>query len=110
MAYSSAFADRVRDLLQDRGGLGERRMFGALVFTLNGNIACGTRDEHLLVRLEREDAEAAVARPGVRPMTMGGRTSKGFVHVDFGVLEDDAALAAWVDAGADFAATLPPKP
>ena len=41
-------------------------------------------------------------RPGAKPM-------KGFVLIDPEALADDAALAHWVDRGAERALELPPK-
>ena len=35
MAYDEGLAERIRDVLRDRPGLGERKMFGGLAFMLN---------------------------------------------------------------------------
>jgi hypothetical protein len=40
---------------------------------------------------------------------MGNRPMRGMVNVAPPGVEDDAALARWVNAGADVAAALPPK-
>ena len=34
---------------------------------------------------------------------------RGWILVDPGSVADDESLAGWVDAGADFASSLPPK-
>src|SRR6266542_5267982 len=47
-------AIRVRELLGDRSGLAEKRMFGGLAFPLNGNMACGVRGDELIVRVAAE--------------------------------------------------------
>ena len=40
---------------------------------------------------------------------MTGRRSRGFVLVGGAAVADDAGLREWVDAGADFASSLPPR-
>ena len=110
MAYDEALADRVRDVIGARPGVTERKMFGALVWMIGGHIACGVLGDELLVRLGRDDAERALAEPHARQFEgPRGRPMSGFVAVAPEGLPDGHALAGWVDAGADHAASLPPK-
>ena len=109
MAYDEALAARVRDLLAPRSDLTEREMFGGIAFMLAGNMAVGIIGDDLMVRLGKEDAERALTEPHVRPMDFTGRPMKTAVYVDPEGTADDADLAGWVDAGADFAVSLPPK-
>jgi hypothetical protein len=76
---------------------------------VNGNMACGVIGEDLMVRLDRADAEAAQAEEHVGPMEFTGRPMRGFVMVAAEGIEGNADLGRWVDAGADFAESLPPK-
>lgn len=85
-------------------------MFGGIVFMLEGNMAVGIAGEELMVRLGPEEAERALAEPHVRPMDMTGRPMKSMILVAPEATAADEDLASWVDAGADFAASLPPKP
>jgi hypothetical protein len=110
VAYDEQLADRVRGLLAAREGVTERKMFGGIGFMVGGNMACGVSSgSDLIVRLDPEEYERAVAESGVRQFDMTGRPMRGWILVDPGVIADDEALAGWVDAGADFAASLPPK-
>lgn len=109
MAYDEALADRVRAVLAPREGLSEREMFGGIAFMLAGKMAVGIIGDDLMVRLGKEDAERALAEPHVRPMDFTGKPMKTTVYVGPNGTEGDADLASWVDAGADFAASLPPK-
>ncbi|HKB51523.1 MAG TPA: TfoX/Sxy family protein [Solirubrobacterales bacterium] len=109
MAFDEALADRVRDVLASRGDLSERRMFGGIAFMLGGNMAVGVIGEDLMVRLDPGDAEEALREPYTRPMDFTGRPMKNMVYVDPAGTEADEDLAAWVNAGADFAESLPPK-
>ena len=110
MAFDEALADRIRDVLAARSELSERKMFGGIAFMLAGNMAVGVIGEDLMVRLDREDAEKALREPRTRPMDFTGRPMKNMVYVDPEGTASDEDLAEWVEAGADFAASLPPKP
>ena len=109
MAYSEALATRIREVLGARDGVSERRMFGGVAWMVHGNMAVGTLGEDLMVRMAPEDAERALGEPHVGPMDFTGRPMRGFVRVDAAGIADDPVLAGWVDAGADHAASLPPK-
>src|SRR5687767_2787768 len=105
MAYDEGLAERVRDILGVRSGVSEKMMFGSRAFLVNGNLAVAARTESLLVRLSREDGEAALAEPGVEAFAPYENRPRmpGWIVVD--VPEDDAELGRWVDAGANFAAS-----
>jgi TfoX/Sxy family transcriptional regulator of competence genes len=109
MAYDETLADRVRDALASRAGLSERKMFGGIAFMLGGNMAVGVIGDDLMVRLDPADAEQALTEEHVRPMDFTGRPMKGMVYVDAEGTASEEELGAWVDAGADFAASLPSK-
>jgi TfoX N-terminal domain len=109
MPYSEELAERMRGVIGVRDGVTERRMFGGIVWMVNGNIAVGAFGEGLLVRLAPADADAALAEPHVGPMEFGGRRMRAFLTVHADGVEDDVELARWIDAGAAHAASLPPK-
>jgi TfoX/Sxy family transcriptional regulator of competence genes len=109
MALDEALASRVRDVLAARADLSEQKMFGGIAFMIGGNMAVGVIEGDLMVRLDPADAERALAEPHVRPMDFTGRPMKGMVFVDSTGTATDNDLVGWVEAGADFAASLPPK-
>jgi TfoX/Sxy family transcriptional regulator of competence genes len=109
MAYDEALADRVSDLISVRADVSERKMFGSFCFLIGGNLAVCVRQDELLVRLEPEDAERVLAEDGVRIAPIAGRRMRGWVLVSADVVADADALAEWVDTGAAYAASLPPK-
>ena len=108
MAFDETLANRVREILASRPELSERRMFGGIAFMLGGNMCCGVIGEDLMVRLD-EDGERALAEPHTRPMDFTGKPMKTTIYVDREGTKVDADLAKWVEAGADYAASLPPK-
>lgn len=85
-------------------------MFGGIAFMLAGNMAVGVIGEDLMVRLDPADAEEALREPHTRPMDFTGKPMKNMVYVDPQGTASDEDLAQWVEAGADYAASLPPKP
>ncbi len=109
VAYDETLADRIRGALSARAEVSERKMFGGIAFMVAGNMAVGVTGEEMMVRLDPGDAEKARSEDGVREMDFTGRPSKGFVYVAPERLAGDEDLAEWVDAGADFAASLPAK-
>ena len=109
MAYDEALAERVKSIIEPRGALTERKMFGGIAWMVGGNMACGVMGDDLCVKLSEEDAQDALGEDGTRPFEMRGRQAKAFVIVEGTKVADDAELARWVDAGADHAASLPAK-
>ena len=109
MAYDEALADRIRPLIGERGDVDERKMFGGITWMLQGNMACGVLGDDIAVRLLPEDADRALEEPGTRRFDMTGRPARGFIVVSGGAVGGDDALARWVNAGADYALSLPPK-
>ena len=109
MAYDEGLAQRIRDALDEREDLSERRMFGGLCFMLGGNMDCGVVGEELMLRVGPQAYAACLALPHAREMDFTGRSMKGFVYVGVEGLEDDADLADWLARGVAFAASLPPK-
>jgi hypothetical protein len=109
MAYSEALADRIRQALGRRRGLGEKKMFGGVAFFLQGNLCVGVWKTSLIVRLESTEAAALLEQPHVRPFDITGRPMKGWLLVEADGLETDELLAGWIERAAAFVRTLPAK-
>jgi TfoX/Sxy family transcriptional regulator of competence genes len=109
VAYDEALAERVRELLTARSAVTEMKMFGGIAFMVGGNMAVGVSGDELMVRLDPADGEKALAEDGVRVFDMTGRPMKGWILVSPDRTTDEAGLSEWVEAGADYAASLPPK-
>src|SRR4051794_30048239 len=111
MAYDEQLAARVSDLIHARPGVTERKMFGGVGWTLNGNMAVGImRTDHLCVRLPPEEVDEAIRAPFVHEFGRpGSKPMKGFVLVEPAGVEDDATLAEWIERGVAGALDLPAK-
>jgi len=108
MAYDETLAARVRALLASRSDVTERKMFGGLTFLVGGNMCCGVNGDELIVRLDPEREDEALARPHARPMDFTGRPMRGFVTVRPEGLADEQ-LKRWVGDAVARAESLPPK-
>src|ERR687888_60783 len=75
MAYDEALAERIRPLVEARGDVTERKMFGGVAWMLQGNMACGVIGDDLCVRMTPEDADRALAgtHPASPPAGTPGR-------------------------------------
>jgi len=108
MAYDEATAARVRAILAKRGHeVVEKKMFGGVCFMVRGHMCCGFANRSLMLRVGKAAYLDALDRPHARPMTFTGRPLAGFVYVDPAGYKTDAQLAAWIERGTDFVATLP---
>jgi hypothetical protein len=109
MAYDEGLAQRVREHLETRDDVSEKRMFGGLAFLLAGNMSVGVNGDDLMVRVGPNAYRETIALEHAREMDFTGRPLTGFVYVGVEGVESDTDLAAWVSRGVAFAASLPPK-
>jgi hypothetical protein len=109
MAYDEGLAQRVTELLEEKPGFNEKKMFGGVCYLLNGNMACGVLNEDIIVRVGVERYEDSLKSPHTRKFDMTGRPMKGWVMVSPEGHESDEDLEAWIKKGVSFALSLPPK-
>lgn len=110
MPYNRELAERLRLSLGGAPGVSEKAMFGGRAFLLHGNMAvAASSDGGLMVRVDPGETETLIQEPGARRFSMRGREMDGWVLVDAAVLDDDDALRSWIDRGAAYARSLPPK-
>src|SRR6202140_4699706 len=110
MPYDENLADRLRELLADEDAITEKKMFGGLAFLVHGNMSVSaSRNGGLLVRIDPAGTDAALARPHVALMQMGGRTLEGWITVAPEGLKTNRELSPWVKGGLAYAKGLTPK-
>ena len=109
MAYDEGVAERVREVVQSRPGITERKMFGGLAFMSHGHMFVGVLGSRLMARVGPMAYSDALMKPHVREMDFTGKPMKGYVFVESDGYESDAALEFWVNKSYDFAASLPLK-
>jgi TfoX/Sxy family transcriptional regulator of competence genes len=110
MAYDEDLADRIRELVADEPGYGEKRMFGGLAFLVDGKMAVAASGRGgLMVRVDPDDAEALLERDHVQPFEMKGRPTRGWLRVDAEGVRTARGLRQWVERGVAYARSLPAK-
>ena len=109
MAYDEELADRIRDVLGDRDGVRELKMFGGLGFMLHGNMLVGVIKDELMARVGADGEDDALEQPHARPMDYTGRPMTGFVVVGAGAVATVEGVRRWVERAERFVSTLPPK-
>ena len=87
-----------------------RKTFGSPCAYVNGNMAVGLWGAGWFVRLPDDAADALLELPGTELFSpMPGRPKAGYVMLPREILDDDAALAGWIERSLDYVRTLPPK-
>jgi len=109
MGFDAELAGRIRALLGDHV-TEEKNVFGGLAFMIGGNMAvAASSNGGIIVRVDPAESAELVATTPAQLMEMRGRTMAGWLRVGEADVADDAALAPWVERGAGYAASLPPK-
>ena len=110
MAYDEDLANRLRELLADEQAITEKKMFGGLAFLLHGHMTVSASGQGgLLARIDPAETDAALKRPHVTRMVMGGRSMDGWIRVAPEGVRTKRQLEPWVRRSLAFARTLPPK-
>ncbi|HKC47454.1 MAG TPA: TfoX/Sxy family protein, partial [Gemmatimonadales bacterium] len=103
MAYDEKFADRIRQALGRRKGLVAKQMFGGIAFLLNGNMCVGIHKDELIVRLDPDATDAALAKPHTRVFNLTGRPMKGWILVGPKGIATGPQLKKWIAIAAAYA-------
>ena len=109
MAFDEGLAQRVREILEEKQGFEEKKMFGGICFMLQGNMACGVLKDDLIVRVGPEKYEEFLKLPHSRKFDFTGKPMKGWVVVSPEGHESDINLYEWTQKGAHYALSLTPK-
>ena len=108
MAYSEKLLQRIRKLLADRQDVVEKKMFGGVVFMVDGNMAGGPFGDSLIARIGNEAADEAMKKRHVKPLEFSGMVMKTFVEIEPDGIKPARQLRYWVEMAATYAASLPP--
>ena len=110
MAYDEELAERIRQLLADEPNVSEKKMFGGLAFLVGGNMAIAASGQGgILVRVDPKQSDELVSTTAAEVAVMRDRPMPGWLRVAAGDLGSRDELAAWVERGAGYARSLPPK-
>ncbi|MGX9293554.1 TfoX/Sxy family protein [Tsukamurella paurometabola] len=106
MAYDEGLADRIRDAIDGRPGVVEKRMFGGLAFLVDGHMAIAANSKgEAMVHLDPETTDDLLG-PHVTRTIMRGREMRGWLDLDSEATASDTELAEWVRRTVDYARSL----
>jgi len=109
MACSERLAERIRNYLNHRKGLEEKRMFGGLCFMLNGHMCCGVDKDCLMVRVLPDRYDTLLKKAHACEMDFTGKPLKGFLFISEVGYRTAAGLASWLDEAVECAKAKLPK-
>src|SRR3954462_9221161 len=110
MPYDEDLVHRLRELLAGQEAVTEKKMFGGLAFLVHGHMSVSaSRTGGLLVRIDPAETDAALARPHVSRMEMGGRLLDGWVLFAPAGVRTKRDLAVWTKRSLAYVGTLAPK-
>ncbi|MGN8224310.1 TfoX/Sxy family protein [Gracilimonas sp. BCB1] len=109
MAFDEGLAERVRNLLQNRDNVVEKKMFGGLCFMVSGHMTIGIVNDKLMARIGPDQYEECLTKPHAIKMDFTGRPMKGMIYVLPEGLQEDQDLKTWLDTCLSFTSSLTPK-
>lgn len=109
MAYDEALAGRIREELPGDAEVTERKMFGGLMFLVDGRMCAGVVGTEIMVRIGHEAAARALELDYAREMDFTGRPMRNMVYLDPSALSGPD-LERWLTEAADYARTRPITP
>jgi TfoX/Sxy family transcriptional regulator of competence genes len=112
VSYNEQLAERIREHLaatEDLAQLREQKMFGGIAFMWRGNMLVGVHEDRLLIRVPREETDAALKQPRVHPFDITGRPMSGWLSIEADAAKTARDLARWIARSRAHVATLPPK-
>lgn len=90
-------------------GIEKRQMFGYPAAFVQGNMAFGLFEDHLVMRVGEQDLHD-LRNQGATPFEpMAGRPMKGWVTVPDAVTKQEGELKRWVLRALTYAASMPAK-
>ena len=107
MAIDPEHLDRLREVLDARPAITEKKMFGGVFFMLSGNMLCGLAKHGFMFRVGEEQADVALDMPGAS-QAVTNRPMVGFVNVEADIAVAEG-LERWVDMATAYVGALPAK-
>ena len=102
MAYSEELAARVRKIFSTLKNVEEKRMIGGLTFMLNDKMCAGILNDDLMIRIDPDEYDNALKKPGCRQMDFTGKPMKGFVLIGTRGTKDQKDLKYWVGLAIEY--------
>ena len=104
MAYDEHLAERARRVLQEKKvqNIEEKKMMGGLTFMVNEKMCIGIIKNELMLRINPEQHDEAIARTGCRTMDFTNRPMSGFILVSPEGVDRESKLETWIQMALDY--------
>jgi TfoX/Sxy family transcriptional regulator of competence genes len=102
MAYNEQLTNRIRETLAHLPKVEEKKMFRGVTFMVNGKMCISAGNDEMMCRIGPDAFEAALEKPGCRPMIHNGRIIKGFVFVNEENIRSNKEFDYWIRLTLDF--------
>lgn len=102
MPYDEGLANRIRGTLANYGKVEEKKMFGFLVFMVNGKMCLGVRGNEMMCRIGQDSMDSILRRDGCVPLRMKRKTSLNMVMVDESGMKTRKEFDFWIDLALEF--------
>lgn len=102
MAYSQELAQRIRTAFAHFPKVEEKKMFGRLMFLVNGKMCLTAGPAQIMCRINPELHEQEVKRKGCSTVIMRGREYKGYIHIKEENLRTESDFKHWIDLALEF--------
>ena len=96
MAHDEVLTNRMRDALAHISDVVEKKMFGGLVFMVNGKMCISVGNDRIMCRIDPAIHNEVVKRKGCRTVMMKERKYIGYVHVDKEVIKTKKDFDYWI--------------
>jgi hypothetical protein len=109
MPYSETTANRIREILHEKGAdFFEKKMFSGICFMVDNKMCCATHidkktsEDVLLCRVGEKVYAHVIERDDVIPMEFTGKAMKGYIYVLESGIKKKKDLAHWLQLCLDF--------
>ena len=102
MAYNEQLTNRIREALAHLPQVEEKKMFRGVTFMVNGKMCISAGNDEMMCRIDPSIFEAALEKPGCRPMVHAGKTMKGFVFVHEESIRNQKEFNYWIGLALTF--------
>lgn len=102
MAYSEELAQRIRKKLAGLPDIEEKKMMGGLVFMYKRKMCVGIIKDDLMCRIDKEEHEEAIKKPGCRTMDFTNRPMMGYVLIDDTGMRSEKDFNYWINMSLKF--------
>lgn len=102
MPYDEELANRIRGTLLGFKKVEEKKMFGFLVFMVNGRMCLGVRGDQMMCRIGPDMMESVMRRDGCAPLRMKRKTSLRMIMVEESGMSTKRDFDFWVNLALEF--------